>query len=112
MDGIPYDNVSLPYTLKERDPPTWQYFGNFSMYKNNCAFSAIEQENCSLKKLSDIKGTFLNKAAFHRFSLASPELSKTCDKFLESNSVMSYLRKLHYQLTGSVNLRIITSVKN
>ena len=54
----------------------------FYVNKSSCAFSAIgrghgiEQENRSLKVLGGVKGILLNKAALHRFSLASPELNK------------------------------------
>ena len=69
-----------------------------------------EQENRSLKVLGGVKGILLNKAPLHRFSLASPELNRICDEFLERNNVMHYGRKLQYQLTGSINLRIIANV--
>ena len=68
-----------------------------------------EQENRSLKVLGGVKGILLNKAPLHRFSLASPELNRICDEFLEINNVMHYGRKLQYQLTGSINLRIIAN---
>ena len=106
------------HALKESDPTICQYFhdGNFSVNKSSCAFSTIgrdngiEQENRSLKVLGVVKGILLNKAALHRFSLASPELNRICDEFLERNNVMYYGQKLHYQLTGSINLRIIANV--
>ena len=106
------------HALKERDPTIWQYFDdvNFSVNKSSCAFSVIsgdhgiEQEHRSLKVLGAVKGILLNKPALHQFSLASPELNRICDEFLEINNVMHYGRKLHYQLTGSVNLRIIANV--
>ena len=86
------------------------------MNKSRCAFRAIggdhgiEQENRSLKVLGGVKGILLNKAALHRFSLASPELNRICDEFFERNNVMDYGRRLHYQLTGSINLRVIANV--
>ena len=106
------------HALKESDPTICQYFhdGNFSVNKSSCAFSTIgrdsgiEQENRSLKVLGVVKGILLNKAALHRFSLASPESNRICDEFLERNNVMYYGQKLHYQLTGSINLRIIANV--
>ena len=52
----------------------------------------------------------LNKAALHGFSLASPELNRICDEFLERNNVMHYGQKLHYRLTGAINVRIIANV--
>ena len=118
------------HALKESDPTIWQYFhdGNFSVNKSSCAFSAIgrdhgiDQENLSVvskelggvkgikKVLGGAKGILLNKAAPHRFSLAFPELNRICDEFLERNNAMHYGQKLHYQLTGSINLRIIGNV--
>ena len=106
------------HALKESDSTIWQYFHdrNFSVNKSSCAFSAIgedhgiEQENCSLKVLGGVKGILLNKVALHRFSLASPELNRICDESLERINVMHYGLKLHYQLTGFVNLRIIANV--
>ena len=99
------------HVLKESDPTIWQHF-----HDGSCAFSAIggdhgiEQENCSLKVLGGVKGILLNKAALHKFSFASPELNRICDEFLGGNNVMHYGRKLHYQLTGSINLRTIANV--
>ena len=106
------------HALKESDPTIWQYSQDrdFSVNKSSCAFSAIggdhgiEQENRSLKVLGGVKGMFLNKAALHGFSLASPELNRICDEFLERNNVMHYGRKLHYQFSGSINLTIIENV--
>ena len=69
-----------------------------------------EQENRSLKVLGGVKGILLNKAPLHRFSLASPELNRICDEFLERNNVMHYGQKLHYRLTGAINVRIIANV--
>ena len=102
------------HALKESDPTIWQYFhdGDFSANISSCTFSAIvgdhgiDQEHRSLKVLGGVKGILLNKAALHRISLASPELNRICDEFLERN-VMHYGRKLHYSLIDSVNLRII-----
>ena len=75
------------HVLKESDPTIWQYFhdGNFSVNKSSCAFSAIgrdhgiDKENRSRKVLGGVKGILLNKAALHRFSLASPELNSISD---------------------------------
>ena len=106
------------HALKESDPTIWQSFhdGSFSVNKSSCAFSAtggdhgIEKENRSLKVLGGVRGILLNKAALHRFSLASQELNRTCDDFLERNNVMHYGQKLHHRLSGSINLRIIANV--
>ena len=106
------------HALKESDPTIWQSFhdGSFSVNKSSCAFSAtggdhgIEKENRSLKVLGGVRGILLNKASLHRFSLASQELNRTCDDFLERNNIMHYGQKLHHRLTGSINLRIIANV--
>ena len=106
------------HALKGSYSIIWQYFhdGNFSVNKSSCTFSAIgedhgtEQENRSLKVLGGAKGILLNKAAIHRFSLASPDLIRICYEFFGRNNVMHYGRKLHYQLTGSINLRIIANI--
>ena len=106
------------HALKESDPTIWQYSHdrNFSVNKSSCAFSAvggdhgIEQENRSLKVLDGVRGILLNKAALHGFSVASPELNRICDELLERNNVVHYGRKLHYQFSGSINLRIIANV--
>ena len=106
------------HALKESDPTIWQSFhdGSFSVNKSSCAFSAtggdhgIEKENRSLKVLGGVRGILLNKASLHRFSLASQELNRTCDDFLERNNVLHYGQKLHHRLSGSINPRIIANV--
>jgi len=107
------------HALKISDPTIWDYFesGNFSVNKSSCAFSAIgadhgiEQENRALKVLGGVKGLLLNKAALNRFSFVSPELNRICDEFRKSNSISHQGRSTaHYQLTGSMNLRVIRNV--
>ena len=90
--------IAQMHALKETDPTIWQYFhdGDFSANISSCTFSAIDgdhgigQENRSLKVLGGVKGIFFKKAALHRISLASPELNRICNEFLERNNVMHY----------------------
>ena len=70
------------------------------------ADDGIEQENRTLQVLGGVTGILINKAALHRFGLVAPELSRICDDFLASNNIASFGRTQHYQLTGSINLRI------
>ena len=48
--------------------------------------------------------------ALHRFGLVAPELNRICDEFLSLNDISNFNRTRQYQLTGSMNLRIICNV--
>ena len=48
--------------------------------------------------------------ALHRFGLVAPELNRICEDVLSLNDNSTFSITLHYQLTGSMNLRIICIV--
>ena len=106
------------YELKEKDNQIWEFFnkGNFSVNKSELPFNAIgadhgiEQENRTPKVIGGVTGILINKMALHRFGLVAPELNRICDEFLSLNDISNFNRTRHYQLTGSMNLRIICNV--
>ena len=104
--------------IKIYEEETWKFFeyGNFSVNKSHFPFSAIgadhgiEQLNRELKVVGGVKGLLQNENALHHFILCTPVLDSVCEDFCKRNNLKKESRDKQYQLTDTINSRIIGNV--
>ena len=104
------------HDLKKKDTRTWELLneGQFIVSKSDVPFTAsgmdygIEQENCALRVLADIKGIVNLHQAMEEYFLTADELGNMIKDFCETFGIedkQNRKREDHYHLTGSKNTR-------
>ena len=124
FDQINYARMSPLYLatmhdLQTSDKESWSYLEqNYSIFKSPIPFvgigsdHAIEQENKVLKVTGGIIGLTQNQSTLNRYCISSPVLSHLSNLFIEKHTVSRRNNKRkHYQLVGSINLRIHQNVE-
>lgn len=106
--------------LQRTDPVTWQALeqGDFVVAKSNTPFTSLfvdqtlEQKIRELKVAGGITGITQQEEALNRYFMIAPELTRLVKEFQESYGFMqsqSDDTKEHYQLTGTVAVRIFNN---
>jgi len=106
--------------LQTQSPETWKALkeGDFCVKKTGTPFAnlfvdqTLEQEIRRLKVVGGITGLTQNESALNRFLLATPELTRIVTEFQHRySSAADATSKEHYQLTGTIALRIANNAE-